>query len=68
MIADEEACKNVTYLSNVIKIPYFNKNWNDIFSPIFLSIPAHLIAYHVGRERGTDVDQPRNLAKSVTVE
>ncbi len=68
LIADEEACKNVTYLSNVIKIPYFNKNWNDIFSPIFLSIPAHLIAYHVGRERGTDVDQPRNLAKSVTVE
>ena len=33
-----------------------------------MSIPAQLIAYHVARERGTDVDQPRNLAKSVTVE
>ena len=28
LIADEEACKNFTYLSNVIKIPYFNKNWS----------------------------------------
>ena len=33
-----------------------------------MAIPAQLLAYHVAKERGTDVDQPRNLAKSVTVE
>ena len=68
LIADEKASKNLPSICTIIKIPFFNKNWNDVFSPIFMSIPAHLIAYHVGRERGTDVDQPRNLAKSVTVE
>jgi glucosamine--fructose-6-phosphate aminotransferase (isomerizing) len=39
-----------------------------LLSPILMAIPAQLLAYHVARERGTDVDQPRNLAKSVTVE
>ena len=37
-------------------------------SPIVLSIPMQLLAYHVAVLKGTDVDQPRNLAKSVTVE
>lgn len=37
-------------------------------SPIILSIPMQLLAYHVAVLKGTDVDQPRNLAKSVTVE
>ena len=37
-------------------------------APILYSIPVQLLAYHVGVLRGTDVDQPRNLAKSVTVE
>jgi glucosamine--fructose-6-phosphate aminotransferase (isomerizing) len=36
--------------------------------PLLLSVPLQLFAYHVAVERGTDVDQPRNLAKSVTVE
>jgi len=36
--------------------------------PLLLTIPLQLLAYHVAVERGTDVDQPRNLAKSVTVE
>jgi glucosamine--fructose-6-phosphate aminotransferase (isomerizing) len=36
--------------------------------PILLTVPMQLFAYHVAVERGTDVDQPRNLAKSVTVE
>jgi len=39
-----------------------------IFAPILYAIPAQLLAYHVAVHRGTDVDQPRNLAKSVTVE
>ena len=37
-------------------------------SPIIYTLPLQLLAYHVAILRGTDVDQPRNLAKSVTVE
>ena len=40
---------------------------NDL-APILYSIPAQLLAYHTAVYKGTDVDQPRNLAKSVTVE
>ena len=41
---------------------------NNITSAILYSIPIQLIAYHLGSALGTDIDQPRNLAKSVTVE
>jgi len=37
-------------------------------SPVTMSIPLQLLAYYTAVARGTDVDQPRNLAKSVTVE
>jgi glucosamine--fructose-6-phosphate aminotransferase (isomerizing) len=37
-------------------------------APVLFTIPLQLLAYHVAVFRGTDVDQPRNLAKSVTVE
>ena len=37
-------------------------------APILYAIPAQLLAYHTAIAKGTDVDQPRNLAKSVTVE
>jgi glucosamine--fructose-6-phosphate aminotransferase (isomerizing) len=40
----------------------------DTLSPVLAMIPLQLFAYHVAVVRGTDVDQPRNLAKSVTVE
>lgn len=40
----------------------------DMLSPIVYAVPAQLLAYHVAVHKGTDVDQPRNLAKSVTVE
>ena len=40
----------------------------DLIAPIVYAVPAQLIAYHTALHRGTDVDQPRNLAKSVTVE
>jgi len=39
-----------------------------VLSPIVHTIPVQLLAYHVALVRGTDVDKPRNLAKSVTVE
>jgi glucosamine--fructose-6-phosphate aminotransferase (isomerizing) len=41
---------------------------NELLTPLLLTIPLQLLAYHVAVYRGTDVDQPRNLAKSVTVE
>jgi glucosamine--fructose-6-phosphate aminotransferase (isomerizing) len=40
----------------------------DLVAPILYTVPLQLLAYHVAVARGTDVDQPRNLAKSVTVE
>ena len=40
----------------------------DLVAPILYAIPAQLLAYHTAVAKGTDVDQPRNLAKSVTVE
>ncbi|WP_417205047.1 glutamine--fructose-6-phosphate transaminase (isomerizing) [Antarctobacter sp.] len=40
----------------------------DVLSPILYALPAQLLAYHTAVAKGTDVDQPRNLAKSVTVE
>lgn len=39
-----------------------------VFAPILYAVPAQLLAYHTAIAKGTDVDQPRNLAKSVTVE
>ena len=41
---------------------------NDLLSPILEIVPLQLLAYHIAVRRGCDVDQPRNLAKSVTVE
>jgi len=41
---------------------------DPVLAPILYAIPAQLIAYHTAIAKGTDVDQPRNLAKSVTVE
>jgi glutamine---fructose-6-phosphate transaminase (isomerizing) len=49
---------------HVIEIP----ESSDLLSPILAVIPLQLLAYHIAVRRGCDVDQPRNLAKSVTVE
>ncbi len=40
----------------------------EFFSPLIVALPLQLLAYHIALKRGCDVDQPRNLAKSVTVE
>ncbi|MEO6393868.1 MAG: glutamine--fructose-6-phosphate transaminase (isomerizing) [Pyrinomonadaceae bacterium] len=50
--------------NHVIEIPPSS----DLLSPILAVIPLQLLAYHIAVRRGCDVDQPRNLAKSVTVE
>jgi glucosamine--fructose-6-phosphate aminotransferase (isomerizing) len=41
---------------------------DPLIAPLVLSAPVQLLAYHVAVQKGADVDQPRNLAKSVTVE
>lgn len=48
----------------VIEVP----ETNDLLAPILSVVPLQLLAYHIAVRRGCDVDQPRNLAKSVTVE
>lgn len=49
---------------HVINVPHVD----EILAPIMYTIPLQLLSYHVAVIKGTDVDQPRNLAKSVTVE
>jgi len=49
---------------HVIEVP----NSNHYLTPVLMTVPLQLLAYHIAVLRGTDVDQPRNLAKSVTVE
>ena len=41
---------------------------DPFIAPILYALPVQMLAYHIAVEKGTDVDQPRNLAKSVTVE
>ena len=50
--------------TTVINVP----ECDALISPLVHTIPLQLLAYHVAVMKGTDVDQPRNLAKSVTVE
>lgn len=52
------------YCQDIIYIP----ECNELFSPLLAAIPLQLFAYYVALKRGCDVDRPRNLAKSVTVE
>lgn len=52
------------HTKEVIYIP----RCDELFSPLLAALPLQLIAYHIAVKRGCDVDQPRNLAKSVTVE
>jgi len=52
---------NINYLIEIPKV-------DELFSPLLAIIPLQLLAYYVAKEFGYDIDQPRNLAKSVTVE
>lgn len=60
--------KDVAY--RFIEMPALegDENVKSIILPVIYSIPVQLLAYHTAVHKGTDVDQPRNLAKSVTVE
>ena len=68
VIGDEISLNKISFAEIKIQIPDLNNDFKALLSPVLMAIPAQLLAYHVARERGTDVDQPRNLAKSVTVE
>ena len=48
----------------VVEVP----ETNPFLSPVLSVIPLQLLAYYISKEKGLDVDKPRNLAKSVTVE
>ncbi|PPR15191.1 MAG: Glutamine--fructose-6-phosphate aminotransferase [isomerizing] [Alphaproteobacteria bacterium MarineAlpha9_Bin3] len=65
LISDKEGIKK---LSNTADITLEIPNSNAFILPILYSIPVQMLAYHTAVAKGTDVDQPRNLAKSVTVE
>ncbi|MFQ5581911.1 MAG: glutamine--fructose-6-phosphate transaminase (isomerizing) [Mariprofundaceae bacterium] len=64
LITDMPEAQLPQHVEAVIRIPR-----GDYFiAPLLATIPLQLLAYHAARLKGTDVDQPRNLAKSVTVE
>jgi len=52
------------YVDRIIRIP----ETEELFSPVLVVIPLQLMAYFVASNRGPSIDQPRNLAKTVTVE
>ncbi|MFL7961363.1 glutamine--fructose-6-phosphate transaminase (isomerizing) [Pseudomonas kielensis] len=64
VFADEQAGMTNGEGTHVVHMPHIH----DILSPILYTIPLQLLSYYVAVLKGTDVDQPRNLAKSVTVE
>ena len=64
MVTDEEGAKHAPLLADVIVCPACD----PFIAPLVYAAPIQLLAYHVAVQKGTDVDQPRNLAKSVTVE
>jgi glucosamine--fructose-6-phosphate aminotransferase (isomerizing) len=64
VFADEKAGFEADDSMKIIPMPHVS----EITAPIFYTVPMQLLAYHVALIKGTDVDQPRNLAKAVTVE
>lgn len=63
-VATERDTKITKKTNHIIYIP----KTTELLTPILSVIPLQLLAYHIANYRGCDVDQPRNLAKSVTVE
>jgi len=64
VFADENAEFRNDEQTTVVNIPHCHES----IAPIIYTLPLQLLSYHVAVNKGTDVDQPRNLAKSVTVE
>lgn len=65
VVTDVEDSASIRALSpHVLEVPFVSRH----FTPLMMTLPLQLLAYHVAVLNGTDVDLPRNLAKSVTVE
>ena len=64
VFADRDANFTSSDNMHIIEMPHVE----EVIAPIFYTVPLQLLSYHVALIKGTDVDQPRNLAKSVTVE
>ena len=64
LVTEERAAGKVDFADSVITVP----NVDPLLAPLLLTVPVQILAYLTAFEKGTDVDQPRNLAKSVTVE
>lgn len=64
VFADQDAGFEEDESMKIIRMPHVN----EITAPIYYTVPMQLLSYHVALIKGTDVDQPRNLAKAVTVE
>ena len=65
LLTDDEGLEDVGHKTfHCIRVP----KAHAFISPLLYAVPVQLIAYHAAVFMGTDVDQPRNLAKSVTVE
>lgn len=62
--SDQKGCAHLENTATTIVLPEVD----PFVAPILYAIPVQLLAYHIAVLKGTDVDQPRNLAKSVTVE
>ncbi|MEN8236438.1 MAG: glutamine--fructose-6-phosphate transaminase (isomerizing) [Pseudomonadota bacterium] len=65
LITDQEGCAKVT---DTQVTPIVLEDADPYITPIVYAVPIQLLAYHTALRKGTDIDQPRNLAKSVTVE
>jgi len=63
-VVTKHDCQMSSLADHVLEIPEVD----EVFSPILSVIPLQLLSYHIATMRGCNVDQPRNLAKSVTVE
>ncbi len=63
-VTDRKSPELERIAADIIEVPATS----PLLMPVLMTVPLQLMAYHIAVERGTDVDQPRNLAKSVTVE
>src|SRR5208337_1814007 len=63
-LTDRSSAELKSVAQDIIEVPATHR----MLTPVLMTVPLQLLAYHIAVLRGTDVDQPRNLAKSVTVE
>jgi glucosamine--fructose-6-phosphate aminotransferase (isomerizing) len=63
-VVTEDDTSMQTLKADLMEVP----SADEIIAPVLNVIPLQLLSYYIGVERGLDVDKPRNLAKSVTVE